>query len=280
MMTKMPTILDLYPDYVYKDITEMNYWDARSEYKRIHIRTYKLSPVNPNLQPARNKKWEIRLGLDKGAHHFSITYFQEDMKDGFRSTARMRPFVYKKYDTSGINPSTLTGPPSLSTLPVVTDTILDGYGITENGSRIKKQGIEFQYSSPRIPLIQTRITVNGAWFRTIYENSIPLFSSAPNVVVGGIAIADKYAGYYMNTDKYDKQIFTSNFIFDSYVDKLGLILSATAECFWMSSTKRPATSSVPMGYMDITGTVHPYTEADKNNSYLRWLVLSGTAFKF
>ena len=81
----------------------------------------------------------------------------------------------------------------------------------------------------------------------------------------------------MNTDKYDKQIFTSNFIFDSYVDKLGLILSATAECFWMSSTKRPATSSVPMGYMDITGTVHPYTEADKNNSYLRWLVLSGTA---
>ena len=45
----------------------------------------------------------------------------------------------------------------------------------------------------------------------------------------------------------------------------------------MSSTKRPATSSVPMGYMDITGTVHPYTEADKNNSYLRWLVLSGTA---
>ena len=277
MMTKMPTILDLYPDYVYKDITEMNYWDARSEYKRIHIRTYKLSPVNPNLQPARNKKWEIRLGLDKGAHHFSITYFREDMKDGFRSTARMRPFVYKKYDTSGINPSTLTGPPSLSTLPVVTDTILDGYGITENGSRIKKQGIEFQYSSPRIPLIQTRITVNGAWFRTIYENSIPLFSSAPNVVVGGIAIADKYAGYYMNTDKYDKQIFTSNFIFDSYVDKLGLILSATAECFWMSSTKRPATSSVPMGYMDITGTVHPYTEADKNNSYLRWLVLSGTA---
>ena len=44
----------------------------------------------------------------------------------------------KKYDTSGINPSTLTGPPSLSTLPVVTDTILDGYGITENGSRNKE----------------------------------------------------------------------------------------------------------------------------------------------
>ena len=46
----------------------------------------------------------------------------------------------------------------------------------------------------------------------------------------------------------------------------------------MSSTKRPATSSVPMGYMDITGTsaIHN-TEADKNNSYLRWLVLSGTA---
>jgi len=32
-----------------------------------------------------------------------------------------------------------------------------------------------------------------------------------------------------------------------------------------------------MGYMDITGAVHPYTEADKNDPYLRWLVLSGTA---
>ena len=119
--------------------------------------------------------------------------------------------------------------------------------------------------------------MNGAWFRTVYENSIPLFRSAPNVVVGGMAVADRYAGYYLNTDRYDKQIFTSNFIFDSYIDRLGLILSATSECFWMSSTKRPPTSSVPMGYMDITGTVHPYTEADKNDPYLRWLVLSGTA---
>lgn len=277
MMTKMPTVLDLYPDYVYKDITEMNYWDVRPAYKRIHIRTYKLNQVNPDLRPARNKKWEIRLGMDKGAHHFSVTYFHEDMKDGFRSTTTMRPFIYKRYDTSVINPSTLTGPPSLASLPVVTDTLLDGYGRTENGSRIMKQGIEFQYSSPRIPIIQTRITVNGAWFRTIYENSIPLFRSAPNVVVGTVAIADRYAGYYMSTDKYDKQIFTSNFIFDSYVDKLGLILSATAECFWMSNTKRPATSSVPMGYMDITGTVHPYVEADQSDPYLRWLVLTGTA---
>lgn len=277
MMTKMPTILDLYPDYIYKDITELNYWDIRPEYKRIHIRTYKLNPVNPDLQPARNRKWEIRMGVDRGAHHFNLTCFQEDMKDGFRSTTTIRPFTYRKYATSAIDPSKLTGPPALDALPSVTDTILDGYGTTENGSRIKKRGIEFQYSSPRIPVIQTRITVNGAWFRTVYENSIPLFRSAPNVVVGGVAVADRYAGYYLNTDRYDKQIFTSNFIFDSYIDRLGLILSATSECFWMSSTKRPPTSSVPMGYMDITGTVHPYTEADKNDPYLRWLVLSGTA---
>lgn len=276
-MTKMPIMADLYPDYVYKDITQMSYWHINPAYKRINIRTYKINPTNYNLQPARNRKWELRFGSDYKNHHFNITYFNEDMKDGFRSVAEVAPYIYKAYDTSTINPSTLTGPPSLEGLTYVTDTVLGSYGRTVNGSRIMKEGIEFQYASPRIKYIHTRITVNGAWFHTVYENSRPEYKSNSLAVLGKVVINDKYMGYYQTTDRYNKYQFTSNIIADTYLDRLGMILSATAECYWIGKTYRPATSAVPIGYMDTSGELKPYTEADRKHPYKRWLVLTGTA---
>lgn len=276
-MTKMPTMNDIYPDYVYKDITQMSYWDTNPAFKRINIRTYKIDRTNHELRPAHNTKWEIRVGADYKNHNFYMTYFNEDMKSGFRSTLEVRPFVFKRYDTSTINPHTLTAPPALEDMTFVNDTVLGGYGKTSNGSRIMKEGIEFQYSSPRIKYINTRITVNGAWFHTIYENSHPEYNTNSLAIIGNTQVNDKYIGYYDTTDKYDRHQFTSNFIADTYLDRLGMILSATAECYWLGKYNRPATSTVPLGYMDVSGELKPYTEADKTDTFKSWLILKGTA---
>jgi len=44
---------------------------------------------------------------------------------------------------------------------------LGGYSRSTNGSRTEKSGIEFAFTSQRIRAIATRITVTGAYFRTL-----------------------------------------------------------------------------------------------------------------
>lgn len=275
-MTKMPAMSTLYQDKLYVDITQMYYWHTNADYKRINIRSYSIDRNNYDLKPASNSKWEVRLGGDIKNHNFYVTYFRENMADGFRSMTQVIPLEYRKYDTSGLDAKTLTGQPQLEDLPWRNDTILTTYGLYQNGSRTMKEGIEFQYSSPRIKAINTRFTVNGAWFHTIYESSLPRFYDGISQVINTVAVNSKYIGYYDWRDQYNKHQFTTNVIVDTYLDRLGMILSATAECYWLGKDYIPAKSITPIAYIDTKGEMHPYTEESEKDTFLQWLKITGT----
>lgn len=270
-MSKSPTILDLYPDKLYMDLTQLNYWNENPEYRRINIRTYVIDRNNYNLKSAYNLKWEGRVTAAYKGHNLSVTYFHERTSGGFRTMRQVRPFVFTKYDASAVNGSTLTAPPRLEDLPSVPDTVLRGYELTGNGSTIIKQGVEFQYSSPRLSGLNTRFTVNGAWFRTVYENSRPEFYNGITQTVNGIRVNDKYVGLYDWKDAYVKSQMTSNIIIDTYVDRLGLIFSATAECFLFGKEWSPWQDRRPVAYMDTKGEMHEYTSSSEKDLYLQWL---------
>lgn len=270
-LTKMPTLDLLYPETVYLDIIQLNYWNANPNYRRVNLRTYVIDPTNYRLAPARNRKWELRLGLEYHRNNLSVTYFREKMRSGFRSTATYAPYQYKKYDASGVDGSTLTAPPSLQDLPYTTETVLRGYGQTENGSETLKEGWEFQFASERFPVINTRLTINGAWFRTVYSNSVPTFQPK-SLALGDVALSDKYIGLYENEDSYLRETFNTNFIIDTWLSKPGLKLSATVECTWYESRQSQPISGVPIAYMDISGEVKPYTEADRTDAFKQYLI--------
>lgn len=271
-LTMMPTLSQLYPDNIYKDFMQLNYWNANPAYKRINLRTYLVDPVNYNLRAARNFKWEVRLGMEYQKNELSVTYFRERMNSGFRSIATYAPYEYKKYDASHVDGSTLTAPPELEGMPYTPETKLSGYGYTGNGSRTQKEGVEFQFASARFKPINTRFTVNGAWLRTIYENSRPVYKPVSKVV-NGVALSDRYIGLYEVDDSYLREQLNTNFIVDTYLEKLGMKLSATVECLWFYSRQTPRRSGTPLVYMDVTGTIYPYTEADKRDLYKQHLVM-------
>lgn len=261
-MNKMPTIDILNPDKLYIDLTQFNYWHPDPSFKRINLRTYIIDRNNYDVEPAHNTKWELRANAEYHQHKLTVTYFQEKMDDGFRYISHVQPFAYRKYDGSGIDASQLVGPPSLEGLPYVDDKVMRMYGMQENGSSIEKKGIEFQYSSPRVKAINTRFTVNGAWFHTVYENSRPEFH-AVSKVIGQVPVSDKYIGLYDWKDSYERSEFSSNFIVDTYLENLGVIFSGTAECFWTGKYSSPAMDGRPIAYMDTEGMMHPYTEQDE-----------------
>ena len=271
-LTKMPTLIHLYPNDIYMDFVQLNYWNQNPELKRINMLTYVINPTNYDLKPARNFKWEIRLGAEFDKNEFSVTYFRERMSSGFRSLSTYAPYQYREYNTRGINGSELTAPPSLDNLPYKDQTILDGYGYYGNGSRTYKEGVEFQLSTKRFDVINTRLTINGAWFKTTYQNSLPVYKSVTKVI-GNTSVSNLFMGLYENDDNYVNERFNTNFIIDTWLSKIGVKLSETIECSWFQNRTNGRISGTPIAYMDLSGKLQPYTEADMHDLYKQHLII-------
>lgn len=270
--TKFPTLLQIYPDKIYTDLIELNYYDLNPDYRRLYLRTYIDDPTNYKLAPARNDKWEIRLGAEYDGNTFSITYFRERMSDGFRTSTQVRPYSYKDYDESKIDAGNLTARPTLDNLPFEQKNVLGLYSTTTNGSKLIKEGVEWQIATKRFELLKTRLTVNGAWFKTTYTNSEPMYRANTTAVVSGTPVNDLYIGYYDNKSGSIREQFNTNFMADTYIPRLALSFSLTAECMWYTSSKSIRMNGVPLKYIDTNGDIHDYTDESRNDMYLQWLV--------
>lgn len=262
--TKMPTMDQLFPETIYYDITQLNYWPSDESKRRINMRVYKIDPTNFTLKAARNFKWEIRTDLEWNGCFLSVTYFMEDMKSGFRSSSKPVTMTYKDYDESA-----LTGPPALENIPYVTDTLLTTFSYTTNGSRTQKRGVEFTLTTPRIKSLKTKFTVTGAWFKTLYSNSLPEYYR-PSMVIDGKAYP--YIGYYEDEDGYLREMFNTNFTADTQIPRLGLIFSTSFQCLWFTGSKSNWKNPYPIEYIDKENVRHPYTEASAMDGVLSALV--------
>lgn len=271
-LTLLPSISQLYPHTGYYDFVELNYYHANPEYRRIHMMTYKHTSTPYDVHPSTNRKAELRLGLRYKHYQGSVTYFRERMNDGFRYMTTPTTFAYRKYDTSGIDASHLTSPPSLDGLPYENKNLVSGYSLLSNGSHVTKEGIEYQCSTRRFEAFNTRVTLNGAWLKSTYTNSRPVWDNSYTETVFNQAIRDLYIAHYNWRSGYIRERFNTNITIDTYLQKLGFIFSTTIECMWYNKNTSLAKDGTPFEYMDQSGTIHPYTEADKQDTYKRYLI--------
>lgn len=274
LTTKMPTLDYLYPDTWYNDIVQLNYYDVRNplENSRVNIITYIKDITNYDLQPARNVKWELRTDFSYNGNRLSVSYFRENLTSGFRYASFYAPFAYREYDYTAIDADALQGPPSLDDIPYTDRQRLDGYKQPSNGSRLSKEGVEFQFSSQRIAPLRTAIVINGAWFRSTYTNSLPMFETVTDVV-DNRPVSDTYVGLYDWNDGRINEQFNTNFMLDTQVPEWGLIFSTSVQCVWFVSTRQMWRNGVPVSYIDVAdGALHPYTEQSAADPYLQFLI--------
>ncbi len=275
--TKMPTMEQLFPDLLYIDFIQLNYYHDNPDYRRINLMTYIVNPRNTALQPARNLKKEVSLDINIGGNRLAVTAFREKMTSGFRMQSYYQTYQYKQYDASAIDASALTGQPDLSTLPYTVIDELAGYGNYTNGSLTLKEGIEYTLETVRFPVVLTRLTINGAYFRTTYNNSI-VDSYRPSQVVGGRQI--QYVGLYADDDGSVRESFNTNFTLDTDVPRLKLGFSLSAQCLWFTTSQRKEVSNYPVQYIAPDGSIHEWKASDADDLYLRWLVRDYTPSQF
>lgn len=276
MTTKMPTIDYLFPQTHYNDLIQLNYYDTTHPdlWSRVSLRTYRVDASNRNLRAARNSKRELRFGVSWGNNRLSVTYFDERLRSGFRYTPVYDRYSYRVYDATAIDPSGLSAPPMLDNLPYADAAVLDGFRRPSNGTRIDKQGVEYQISTERWMPLRTSLIINGAWFRSTYSNSQMLYSTVSDVV-GNQAVSDRFVGIYDTTDGRVNEQFNTNFMFDTQIPRWGLLFSTTLQCMWYVKTTRLRDNPVPTSYLSADdGEIHPFTAESAADPVLRYLIKS------
>lgn len=277
LQTKMPVAAFLYPDLLYSDFVQLNYYHNVPDYRTLNVMTYIEDLTNYDLKAARNLKWELRADLSYRDNRLSVTYFRENMNDGFRHTGFVHRYTYNKYDATGYDPYAAGHAPTIDMLPYTVANYQTVRSTVTNGSLTRKQGVEYTFQSRRLPYLRTRITVSGAWMRTINNNSQPLWYK-PSIVLQGQEM--QYIGLYDDKDGSTYESFNTNLIFDTDLPRLGLRFSIGVQNMWYTSRQTLLRDGIPTHYMDPDGVVHPYTAECMTDLYLQHLVrnYSSTAF--
>lgn len=220
-------------------------------------------------KPQRALKKEIRLDLSYKNHNFFFTYFKEDMTNGFRPMKHTVLHTYKQYDASQVDLSQWNNGPNLANTPYTDKKTNAEYSVNENGSVTIKNGIEFGYTSPRFKAINTRFTLSGAYFKTQLRNSVPVVER-PNASIG--ADGFPYYGIYQNDNGYVNSNMNYNLFIDTYLPSLDLTISASFQGSVFDHQRKDQRIAEPISYYGIDGIIHPFTEADKTDTYKQWLV--------
>lgn len=272
-----PTIDLLYPEPAYMDIVELNYYHEKPEYRRMYLQTYVIDPTNHELKAARNFKWEVKGDMEWAGNRLTISCFVEDMKSGFRSMSVYAPYQYKEFDASRIDPDALTARPDVGKLPYRLRSVMRYYNHSSNGSRTYKKGLEWILSTVRFPIVNTRLTISGAWFKTEYHNSLPI-QYKPTKMIGGEPL--EIVGIYRDDEGFIREMANTNFTFDTALPKLKLGFSLSAQCVWLTAEQSMYKENLPLQYMDASGKIYPFTEKDETDLYLRHLVRTYTEGMF
>lgn len=277
-LSMFPSMEQLFPDTVYDDFVELNYYHSNPAYRLVYMRTYIYRPDNTGLTPARNLKGELRLDLDYDGYSASVTAFRERMRSGFRKDTELRIADFRRYDPQSVDHDGLTAKPVISDFGYRDERDFRLLGRDTNGSETSKLGVEWMASTPRYRLLRTRVTFSGAWFRTTYRNSLPQYER-PRAVLGGREVP--FVGLYEDNEILVRELLNTDLRLDSYLPPIGLGVSLSLQSNWFSSSQKMPVSNYPDSYVSLEdGQSHPYRETDRTDPYLQWLKRSYTESSF
>lgn len=273
-----PSMEQLYPDTIYDDFVELNYYHSNPDYRLVYMRTYIYDPDNKQLAPAKNVKGELRLDLDYAGYSATLTCFRERMRSGFRKDTELRIADFRYYDPQSVDYATLTAKPDIRDFKYRDTRDFRLLPLDTNGSETDKSGVEWVMSTPRYRFLNTRVTLSGAWFRTTYRNSLPQYER-PRAVLGGREVP--YVGIYQDNEILVREILNTDLRLDNYLPKIGLGLSLSFQSNWFSSSQKMPLSNYPDYFISLSdGERRPFTAADKGDAQLQWLKRTYTESSF
>ena len=268
VQTKFPGLSYLYPELNYHHSQQLNFYSQNEILSRVNFKTSVSDPTNYNLKPSINRKKEIGVNIKIAKAYLQINYFDEEMTSGFRNTGYFEVLKYRKYDATSVSTVGLTKPPKLSDFKWKDEKEFKSYNYAGNTQLTVKKGIEYQLDLGMIKEVHSRVSLNGAWYKTKYDISGPEYRTS-NVVLNG----EKYP--YVGIYNWDKgrtyQQFNSTLRINTQVSKLGLIFTTAIQSMWFTSRKNKYNNGMPSYYEDMNGQIKDYKPKDTEDYILTHL---------
>lgn len=265
---KLPTLDMLYPDQVWFDEIAANYYSQTPENRFLWVNTQVRSRENPALGVNRNRKYEVGADWQVGKFKMNLTLFNELSNSGFEAYANYFSFQYRKYENPAVLPA---GKPEIGDFTPRPDTLLKNYTTMVNASHLRKRGIEYRIGVPKIESLRTEIELNGAYYKTSYDVSLPM-QYRPQSAINGKQYL--YAGIYdWNSDSRVQSRLNTNLWIYTHIPRFKLLFSAMLQTVWFTSSQSRRFDGVPVAYIAPDGIIRPFTEAEQNDSRYAPLLL-------
>lgn len=262
--SKAPTTLYLYPENAYFDFVHFNTLNSSAIPKEEQLflaSTRVFDTGNKDLKIATNEKSEIGLDLRIKKMRFSITAYNENLKNGYtmgRSVDGYRLIQYVRYEEAVNNPGTI---PTLQ--PMDTSNIFAPYSSPKNSVRANNRGVEFDFDFGRFDAIRTSFVLNGAYMRSTDWNGDNTFSSRSN-----LNSLEKNIGIYeKSVQKQERERFSTSLRVTHNIPSIGFVFTATAQVNWLNKFwDNYGNDTMFVSYISHKdGMVKPFDPAKKND---------------
>ncbi|MCM1080702.1 MAG: carboxypeptidase-like regulatory domain-containing protein [Muribaculum sp.] len=305
--SKTPTLLQLYPDKAYFDVTSYTMLfrdDVTGENgKSIAIMTTNVvdDTSNPKLKPSYSYKLELGLSFRIRNVRGMINFFNEKHTNEFGYISRPVVVNANKYSTPDAIESVRYENGNLQYLlgnqwtnaDVTNKSYFFNYVSPSNHIRTDKYGIEYQLSLATIPAIRTSVTVDGSYLH-IKRRSTGDYHSAISATYKG----DNYPlmPVYPGGSGTVSSRFNTNFRFITHIPSLRMVFTTTLQMIWsenyrdiyenadgkslyykMDDPFSPGTTKYfvnPVGFMDANGSFTPWQPGFETNELYRYMLLS------
>ncbi len=270
---KSPSLLWLYPDKAYFDLSAMNYYVGNPAYNFSIINTRIYKTFNPDLKPSENLKTEAGLDFKIKKMNGFITVFKENLTNGFDFTSNYNFINYNRYLTDKITLGTKPDPNKLTVQPSIAAV---SYQMPVNNQETQKSGVEFSFDFGKIKSIYTSFSLDGAWLRTKR-----IYSTIPYQFQPSSASANpyQYVGFYPAGESKISERLNTNLRTVTQLTKLRMILSTTVQVIWYDMYYYPEYNEVPMYLVYPDGNTKIFTpEMRTNPDYVRFVDVRSTNY--
>jgi len=265
---KSPSLLYLYPDKAYFDLSALNYYAGNPAYDTSVIYTRIFGTANPELKPSENLKIEAGLIFKIKKVYATITAFNERLSNGFDFASNYLFLNYYKYQTDGIPYGTKPDPNTLTKVPSTTPVF---YQMPANNQETQKSGVEFSFDLGKINPVYTSFSLDGAWLSTKrFYSTIP-YQFQPLSVT---ATPFLYVGIYPAGESKVSERLNTNLRMVTQIPRLRMILSTTVQMIWYDMYYFPEYDETPTYLVYSDGSTKEFTSEMRTNPTYKNFVIS------
>ena len=311
ILTKMPTLVHLYPDPVYADRISFNYNDDANNYNLAVITTDVARAENPDLKLPSSRNMEIGLDLKMFGVTGNFAYFNEKLTNAFDWEGIARPSQYRQYiyDHTMGKPEYINGQVVANGNPLNYETINSfiSYRRPGNGICIDKWGIEYSLDFGKIDAIQTSVIVDGAYFSQKQSNEVLQPGYVSDMVDGKpYPYMGIYAGSMGGSNGSEQQRLNTNIRLVTHIPQIRLVVTLSGQFVWMDKSRdfyeyngsnmvymkddegnyvfgdtkkdmKHLKCVNPVAYMDIHGMIHLFTDKEAGDPLFQKMILKNRA---